>query len=70
MGRTLVNKVSFGEAVKALNNGQMVSREGWNGKGLFVFRQVPSQIDFEIIERMQSLPDKVKKEFAERGLGI
>lgn len=29
----------FGEALKALKTGKRVSREGWNGKGLFVVYQ-------------------------------
>ena len=27
----------FGVALKYLNNGQKVARQGWNGKGMFVF---------------------------------
>ena len=62
--------LSFGQAVDALQDGKRVSREGWNGKGLFVFRQVPSEIGFDIIEKMQSLPQSVKDEFAKRGGAI
>ena len=29
--------MDFGEAVRAMKHGQRVSREGWNGKGMFVF---------------------------------
>jgi hypothetical protein len=29
--------MKFGEALEALESGQKVSREGWNGKGMFVF---------------------------------
>ena len=63
-------KVSFGTAITALKAGQMVMREGWNGKGLFVFQQVPSDIGAEIIPNMQSLPQLVKDEFVKRGGGI
>lgn len=28
--------MNFGEAIKALKNGQRVCREGWNGKGMFI----------------------------------
>ena len=58
---------SFGAAVEALNAGKLVSREGWNGKGLFVFKQVPAEIGVDIIPKMQSLPDAVKAEFVKRG---
>lgn len=29
--------VDFGKAVEALKKGKRVSREGWNGKGMFLF---------------------------------
>jgi hypothetical protein len=34
-GRALVNK-TFGEAIEALKQGKRVSREGWNGKGMWL----------------------------------
>ena len=64
------NKVNFGQAIEALKQGKRVQREGWNGKGLFVFMQVPSEINEEIIPKMQSLPQSVKDEFARRGGSI
>lgn len=29
--------MSFGEALEALKEGKKVSRQGWNGKGMFLF---------------------------------
>jgi hypothetical protein len=29
--------MNFGDAIAALKAGQKVSREGWNGKGMFLF---------------------------------
>jgi hypothetical protein len=59
--------VSFSEAIKALKQGKRVQRYGWNGKGLFVFIQVPSNIDVGIVvPKMQSLPQSVKDEFVKR----
>lgn len=58
--------MNFGEAVAALKDGKMIQREGWNGKGLFVFMQVPAIIDKEIVPIMQSLPQSVKDEFQKR----
>ncbi len=57
---------TFGDAIEALENGKRVQREGWNGKGLFVFMQVPSTINREIVPKMQSLPQLVKDEFERR----
>jgi Protein of unknown function (DUF2829) len=60
----------FGGAVKALEAGKRVARKGWNGKGLFVFMQVPSEIDISIVPKMQSLPQAVKDEFVRRHLTV
>lgn len=61
---------TFGEAVEAAKAGKRIAREGWNGKGMFVFQQVPSDINEDVIPRMQSLPQSVKDEFARRGGSI
>lgn len=61
------NPTSFGEAIKALKEGKRVAREGWNGKGLFIFMQVPADINVEqVVPNMQSLPQSVKDEFMRR----
>lgn len=60
------NEVTFGDAILALKQGKRVARNGWNGKGLFVFMQVPSTINKEIVPKMQSLPQSVKDEFVRR----
>lgn len=33
--------MSFGDAIIALKSGSMVSRSGWNGKGMWLALQVP-----------------------------
>ena len=58
--------MNFGEAIKALKEGKMVQRTGWNDKRSFVFMQVPSTINREIVPKMQSLPQSVKDEFERR----
>lgn len=58
--------MNFGQAIEALKEGKKVQRAGWNGKGLFVFMQVPSTINREIVPKMQSLPQSVKDEFERR----
>lgn len=60
------NKLSFGDAIEALKEGKRVSREGWNGKNMFIFMQVPSKIDMSVVPKMQSLPLSVKTEFKRR----
>lgn len=62
--------LKFGEAIEALKQGKRIARTGWNGKGLFIFMQVPSEIDAKIVPGMQSLPQSVKDEFVKRGGNI
>lgn len=57
---------TFGEAIEALKNGQMVRRGFWEQSGEFVFMQVPATINKEIVPKMQSLPESVKAEFEKR----
>ncbi len=52
--------VNFGGAIELLKSGLAVRRKGWNGKGLFVVKQVPSHITEDIIPKMQSLPQIAK----------
>lgn len=53
--------ISFGLAIQALKRGRCVARKGWNGKDMFVCKQVPSEIYCNIIPKMSSLPKDAKK---------
>lgn len=55
-----VRKMNFGMAIMALKAGYPIRRSGWNGKGLWVIKQVPAHITEEIIPKMQSLPQSAK----------
>lgn len=55
-----VGSVNFGGAIDLLKAGLAVRRKGWNGKGLFIVKQVPSHIEGDIIPKMQSLPQSAK----------
>lgn len=50
----------FGMALLALNEGKMVRRAGWNGKGQFVYRTVGNVVSKDFIPKFASLPDSVK----------
>lgn len=56
----LLTQMSFGVAIEALKFGCAIRRSGWNGKGMFVVKQVPSAISETIIPGMQSLPQSAK----------
>ena len=57
--------LSFGEALEAVKSGALISREGWNGKGMFVFMRPSDELSVDMImNKVKSLPDSVKKFFA------
>lgn len=62
--------LNFGQAIQALKNGNLVQRIGWNGKGMFIVKQVPSTIGLDIIPKMQSLPQAAKDNLIARGQPI
>ncbi len=53
--------LSFEQILPLLREGYAIRRNGWNGKKLMVFKQVPAHITSEIIPKMQSLPNEVKR---------
>lgn len=58
---------NIGQAMRAMQDGHMVARKGWNGRNMFVFMQVPAEISVtDVVPKMQSLPQAVKDEFAMR----
>ena len=59
--------MNFGQAIEALKEGKLVYREGWNGKGMFVMKQIPSEISLDIIPKMQSVQQSAKDMLIERG---
>jgi len=52
--------MNFGQAIEALNEGKMVSRSGWNGKGMFVYKTVGNTVGKDFIPKFASLPQSVK----------
>lgn len=59
--------LSFEQILPLIKEGYAVRRNGWNGKGLMVFKQVPAHITSDIIPKMQSLPDEAKRLILEHG---
>jgi len=60
-------KCNFGKAIEALKEGKLIYREGWNGKGMFIMKQIPAEISLEIIPKMQSVQSRAKDILIERG---
>lgn len=59
-GNGTCSDMSFGSAIALLNKGFALRRSGWNGKNLFVIKQVPAHIESDVIPKMQSLPQSAK----------
>lgn len=62
----LTNLMTFAEALRKMEEGSCVQRVGWNGAGLFVFKQVEAVIPMSTVPNMQSLPGEVKEIFKKR----
>jgi hypothetical protein len=56
---------NFGQAIEALRAGQMVKRQSHEADS-FIFMQVPSIINKDIVPKMSSLSPLVKSEFERR----
>lgn len=53
--------MNFGQAIEALKQGKRVAREGWNGKGMFIFMRPADEINIHIVvDVIKSLPQSVK----------
>jgi len=58
--------MDFGEAIKELKRGNLVSRTGWNGSGMFIMKQIPAEIGLDIIPKMQSVQQSAKDVLIDR----
>jgi hypothetical protein len=57
----------FGDAIEALKSGKLIQRKGWNGKGMYVMKQIPAEIGLDIIPKMQSVQQSAKELLILRG---
>lgn len=56
--------MTFGEAIEALKKGYRVSRQGWNGKGMFLF--LHERMECESVEGPENVYIKTLNELKER----
>ena len=53
--------VAFGIALEAIKQGKRAAREGWNGKGMFIFMRPADELNIEfVVDKVKSLPQSVK----------
>lgn len=62
--------MNFGQALEVLNEGKMVSRSGWNGKNMFIYKTVGNTVPKDFIPKFASLPDSVKTFLSNRGTDV
>ena len=61
--------MKFGEALELLRDGKVVTRKSWNDSKVII-KQVPCNINSNIIPNMQSLPIDAKEVLLSNELGI
>lgn len=57
--------LDFSDALRILKDGGCIGRGCWFDPDLFVFKQVPAEIPPEIVQKMQSLPERAKEAVAQ-----
>lgn len=52
---------TFGQAIASMQKGKLVTRKGWNGKGMFIFMRPADELHVSFVAKeIKSLPQKVK----------
>lgn len=60
--------MNFGEAIERVKTRSYIARRANWDDDMFIFAQIPANINEETIPKMQSLPDVVKREITEAGI--
>ena len=59
--------MNFGEVIERVKTRSYIARRANYDDDMFIFAQVPADINEETITKMQSLPEVVKREITEAG---
>ena len=60
--------MNFGKAIERVKTHSYIARRANWDDDMFIFAQVPADINEETIPKMQSLPEVVKREITEAGI--
>lgn len=60
--------MNFGKAIERVKTRSYIARRANWDDDVFIFAQVPADINEETIPKMQSLPEVVKREITEAGI--
>ena len=56
-----MENLNYGTALEAAKQGKRIARQGWNGKGMFVFMRPADELHIDmVIDKVKSLPQSVK----------
>lgn len=61
--------MNYGEALELLKAGKLVTRSGWNGKGMFIFMRPADVLPDHVVSNAVSIPQPVKRFFEKKWLG-
>ncbi len=65
--KNMQKELNFGQALEAVKQGKLIAREGWNGKGMFVFMRPSDVINVEtIINNIKSISQTLKNYYKSR----
>lgn len=60
--------MNFGETIERVKTRSYIARRANWDDNMFIFAQIPANINEETIPKMQSLPEVVKREITEAGI--
>lgn len=55
-----MSNLNFGQAIEALKENKKVARNGWNGKGMFLWQMAGATLPIEKMQHSETI-EKVKK---------
>lgn len=62
--------MTLGEALERVKTGCIAQRDGWNGKGMYIFMRPTDTISVNIIQNIRSLPVIVKDHLIYKGQNV
>lgn len=68
-----LENLTFGQMIDQLNaspNDCIAMRKGWNGKNMFIFIRPSDTLQIDFIEKVKSLPKKVKEILIEKNKSV
>lgn len=58
--------MNFGAAIELAKKGCLITRQGWNGKGMFIFQRPADKLNIDVLLGAKSIPIRVKDYFEQK----